>query len=195
MHQNTGYYINLIKAVAVSACIKLSLQPQTFAEVEHLINMLLNYWVIGWLIVHNACAVLVLGPSDMSDILRPPQTVAHQAPLSMESRQAGILEWVAMSSSRGSSQPEDWTQVSFILGGSFTIWTTREAQDYCMGSLPLFQGIFPIQRLTRGLLHLGQIPYQLSCQGRPLYPLSTLKSLYHKLSYQGSLQRSNPWHI
>ena len=71
-HQNIGYYINLIKAVAVSACIKLSLQPQTFAEVKHLINMLLNYWVIGWLIVHNACDVFVLSHSDMSDILRPP---------------------------------------------------------------------------------------------------------------------------
>ena len=39
-----------------------------------------------------------------------PWTVAHQAPLSMGILQARILEWVAMPSSRGSSQPRDWTQ-------------------------------------------------------------------------------------
>ena len=42
--------------------------------------------------------------------------------------QARILEWVAISFSRGSSQPRDWSQVSFIAGGFFTVWATREAQ-------------------------------------------------------------------
>ena len=42
--------------------------------------------------------------------------------------QARILEWVAISSSRGSSRPRDWTWVSFIAGRFFTIWATREAQ-------------------------------------------------------------------
>ena len=36
-----------------------------------------------------------------------PWTVAHQAPLSMGSLQARILEWVAKPSSRGSSQPRN----------------------------------------------------------------------------------------
>ena len=36
--------------------------------------------------------------------------------------QARILEWVAMPSSRGSSQPRDWTQVSSTAGEFFTIW-------------------------------------------------------------------------
>ena len=36
-----------------------------------------------------------------------PWTVAHQAPLSTGILQAGILERVAMTSSRGSSQPRD----------------------------------------------------------------------------------------
>ena len=34
--------------------------------------------------------------------------------------QARILEWVAISFSKGSSQPRDWTQVSHIAGGFFT---------------------------------------------------------------------------
>ena len=58
----------------------------------------------------------------MSDSLQP------QAPLSMGILQAKTLEWVAMPSSRRSSQPRDRTQVSRIAGGFFTVWATREAQ-------------------------------------------------------------------
>ena len=36
--------------------------------------------------------------------------------------QARILEWVAVPSSRGSSQPRIWTQVSCIAGSFFTVW-------------------------------------------------------------------------
>ena len=41
--------------------------------------------------------------------------------------QARILEWVAISFSRGSSQLRDWTLVSCIGGRRFPIWATREA--------------------------------------------------------------------
>ena len=41
--------------------------------------------------------------------------------------QARILEWVAISFSRGSSQCRDRTQVSCIAGRCFNLWTTREA--------------------------------------------------------------------
>ena len=40
--------------------------------------------------------------------------------------QTRILEWVAISFSRGSSQPRDWTQVSHTVGKHFTIWATRK---------------------------------------------------------------------
>ena len=36
--------------------------------------------------------------------------------------QARILEWVAISFSRGSSQPRDGTRVSFIAGRRFNLW-------------------------------------------------------------------------
>ena len=39
-------------------------------------------------------------------------------------------EWVAISFSRGSSRPRDWTQVSLIAGRCFTIWATREQGIY-----------------------------------------------------------------
>ena len=40
--------------------------------------------------------------------------------------QARILEWIAVSFSRRSSQPRDWTQVYSIVGRHYTIWATRE---------------------------------------------------------------------
>ena len=57
----------------------------------------------------SAC-VCVLSGSVMSDSVIP-WTVAGQAPLSMGILQASILEWVAMPSCRGSSQPRHQTQV------------------------------------------------------------------------------------
>ena len=39
--------------------------------------------------------------------------------------QARILEWVAISFSRGASWPRDWTQVSYIAGRHLTVWATK----------------------------------------------------------------------
>ena len=40
--------------------------------------------------------------------------------------QATVLEWIAISFSKGSSQPRDRTQVSRIIDRRFTVWATRE---------------------------------------------------------------------
>ena len=61
-----------------------------------------------------------------------PWTRAHQAPLSMGILQVRILEWAAMPSSRGSSQPRDQTHVSRIAGEFFTFWATREVAKVIM---------------------------------------------------------------
>ena len=41
--------------------------------------------------------------------------------------QAWVLEWVAISFSRGSSRPSNWTRVSCVADRHFTTWTTRES--------------------------------------------------------------------
>ena len=43
--------------------------------------------------------------------------------------QPRILEWIAISFSRGSSPPREWPWVSCIAGWFFTVWATREAQE------------------------------------------------------------------
>ena len=56
--------------------------------------------------------------------------VSDQAPLSMEILPARILEWVAMPSSRESTELRNQAQVSHIAGEFFTIWATKEAHEY-----------------------------------------------------------------
>ena len=44
--------------------------------------------------------------------------------------QAIVLEWIAISFSRGSSRPRDRTRVSCIVDRRFTVWATREVYIY-----------------------------------------------------------------
>ena len=86
-----------------------------------------SQWIKQRGVLRWSCAVF--SHSIMSNYLWPPLgTVARKAPLSLGILQARIPEWVAMPSSRGSSQPRDQTQVSHIAGRFFTVWATNEAQ-------------------------------------------------------------------
>ena len=73
----------------------------------------------------DVCAVCV---PRSCPLFEKPWTIALQAPLSMGILQTRILEWVAMLSSRESSQFKDQTRVSSTAGGFFTVWASREAQ-------------------------------------------------------------------
>ena len=64
--------------------------------------------------------------SVLSDSLHPHGLQSYQAPASMGFFQARILEWVAISFSRGSFQSRDRTSVSCIAGRWFAVWATRE---------------------------------------------------------------------
>ena len=80
--------------------------------------------------------VLVLGHSVVSDsFFATPWIVARQDPLSMGILQARILEWVAMLSTRESSQPRGRTQVSHIVGNSLPSEPPGKPKNTGMGSL------------------------------------------------------------
>ena len=80
---------------------------------------------------NGLCALCLVAQS--CPTLCDPLNLDHQAPLSMGILQARILERVVMPSSRGSFQPKDQTQVFHIAGRFFTIWATKEAQEYWSG--------------------------------------------------------------
>ena len=65
--------------------------------------------------VAQSCLTLC-DPMDCS----PPSSSVHGI------LQARVLEWVAISFSRRSSRPRDWTQVSRNVGRCFTVWATGE---------------------------------------------------------------------
>ena len=66
--------------------------------------------------------------------------------------QARILEWVAISFSRGSSQPRNKTWVSWIAGRCLTLWATRQAQGQMNGSLKKKSFLFWTPTFWSGLL-------------------------------------------
>ena len=55
--------------------------------------------------------------------------------------QARVLEWIAISFFRGSSQPRNRTHVSHTVGRRFTIWATREVLWTWEGNFYLFKTI------------------------------------------------------
>ena len=85
-------------------------------QVSQNIHQVVISLVAALCLAHQACLTLC-DPVDCS----PPGSSVHGI------LQARILEWVAMPSSGRSSWPSNWTMVSFIAGGFFTSWATREA--------------------------------------------------------------------
>ena len=74
-----------------------------------------------------------------------PWTIAHQAPLSMGIFQARTLEWVAMPSSKGSSQHRDPTQVPASQVDSLSAEPPENPKNTGVGRLSLLQGNFLTQ--------------------------------------------------
>ena len=73
--------------------------------------------------------------------------------------QARILEWVAMPSSRGSSQPRDATRGSCIAGGFFICWDIREPLTNTVG-----------EEKVEGKTNKTWGPTSLGCCSLGLYP-------------------------
>ena len=88
--------------------------------------------------------------------------------------QARILEWFAISSSRGSSQPGDQTGLHVDL---YHLNHIRGPMNTEVGSLCLLQGIFPTQESNWGLLHFMWILYQMSYQGSLILFILILKCI------------------
>ena len=77
-----------------------------------------------------------------------------------------ILEWVAITCSRGFSQPRDW-KPPVLQVDSLPVEPPGKSENTRVGSLSLLQWIFPTQKVNQDLLHCRQILYQLSYQKIP----------------------------
>ena len=105
---------------------KVSSWPRDRTSVSYIAGRCLTIWATRE-DPNRICTVLVLCLVVQLCPTLCYSMVCSQAPLSTVILQTRILEWVAMPSSRASSQLRDWTQVSHVAGGFFTILVPREA--------------------------------------------------------------------
>ena len=89
-----------------------------------------------------------------------PWTVARQTPLSMVILQARIVEWIAMPSSRESSQTGIKPRPPALKAGSLLSEVPRKLKNTGVGSLCLLQGFFPTQKLNLAL-QVDSLPAEL----------------------------------
>ena len=101
-------------------------------------------WISPMNLIISACAIFIKPCSTPKSFLQGCLVVQWCPTLCESSRlhspqgfKVRILEWVAMPSSRGSSQPRNWTQVSLIAGIFFTVWATRETQQWSSSIMSL----------------------------------------------------------
>ena len=64
-----------------------------------------------------------------------------------------ILEWVACPFSSESPQPRNWTRVSCIAGGFYTIWTIRGAHTNTFNSVQFSSSVISNSLWPHGLQH------------------------------------------
>ena len=102
-----------------------------------------------------------------------------------------IMEWVAVPFFRGSSQPRGQTQISWFQVDSFPAEPQGKPKNTELGSLSLFQWIFPTQKLNQCLLYCRWIFYQLNYLGSP-NAWSVINSEYWKLIIRHILHVCTP---
>ena len=123
----------------ISQCLIRFMSTESMKLTNHLILYSTAKWISYTYIYVQMLSSSVVSLCDSMDC-SPPGSSVHGI------FQARILEWVAISSSRGSLRPRDWTCVSYIscIGRQILYhWATWEAHVYIH---PLFFGF---------LSHLG----------------------------------------
>ena len=86
-----------------------------------------EFWLLCIVTDTWYCPFFCLVVAQSCPTLCTPWTVAPTGSSIHGILQARILEWVAISFSRGSSPPRDQTWVSYTAGRYFMVWTSREA--------------------------------------------------------------------
>ena len=110
------FQARVLEWVAISFSRRSS-QPRNWTRVSRIVGRRSTIWATAAAAANLLQSCLTLcNPIDGSLPVSPVPGIL----------QARTLEWVAISFSRRSSQPRDWTLVSRIVGRRSTIWATRE---------------------------------------------------------------------
>ena len=128
---------------SISSCHPLFLFPSIFPRIRVLYTHTLSFVTFSSIISYYkilsivSCVMQQVTVDYLSYTWKVKVSVAQSCPTlcnPMDHRPPGssvhgilqtrILEWVVTAFSRGSSWPRDWTQLSCIAGGFFTVWAT-----------------------------------------------------------------------
>ena len=105
--------------------------------------------------------------------------------------QARILEWVAIHFSRGSAWPRNQTQVSWIAGEFFTVWTTMTPFCITGNEVPERSGHTP--KVTQWCYgHYCVHIRVLSCFSR-VQPIATIWTIVHQTPLSIGFSRQEYW--
>ena len=139
---------------------------------KKIINLILFARVTIWW-----CARVELSLESESEVAQSCPTLCDPVDCSLQGFsihgiiQAKILEWVAISFSRGSSRPRDQTWVSSVAGKCFNLWATREARViswvFGIGCL-----LWPVCSLGKTLLAFALLHFVLQWQSSWLFLVS-----------------------
>ena len=88
---------------------------------------------LDWVVVNNEILLACAKSPQSCLILWDPVDCSQPGSSVQGILQARIMEWVAMSSSRGSSQPRDWIHVSCIARRFFTVEPPGKPMKYYSG--------------------------------------------------------------
>ena len=108
--------------------------PMNWAHVSYIGRWILCHWATWEALIYPLKVEVKSCPT-----LRDPMDCSLPGSSAHGIFQARVLEWLAISFSRGSSQPMDQTQVSHIVGRCFTVWATREVLKSTHYSVPIFK--------------------------------------------------------
>ena len=104
-----------------------SSQPRDQTQVSNVVGRCFIIWAtreVTLLLKYGLCLIIQSCPT-----LCDPMDCSLTGSSVCGDLQARILEWVAYPSSRESSQPRNWTEISYIVDGFFTSWATRKTQS------------------------------------------------------------------
>ena len=122
--------LNFKRRVIKPKTCRLRVFPRAECLISTLhLNSIREYWRLAAVAAHDWILVEVIASAPCAECAQSCLTLWDPSGSSVHGDSPGKNTGVGchFPSFRGSSQPEDWIQVSLIAGRFFTVWATREA--------------------------------------------------------------------
>ena len=130
-HLDCFHVLAIVSGTAMNTEMHISFEPYFPLDICLLNLICISIYTVSHTVLGTIVCTTGMCEVKWSEVVQSCPTLCNPMDCSLPGSsvpgilQAGILEWVAISFSRRSSQPRDWTWISRISGRRFTIWATR----------------------------------------------------------------------